>query len=114
MSCGLYDVWLSLHMHPGNSAHRELFGIFGDAYDVYRADPAAYEAAGLSERLCAALSDKSLERAGAVMDYCTRTDVRGIRHDLPISPMRRIFCISGAESPISIRLSAYRWSERVR
>lgn len=88
MSCGLYDVWLSLHMHPGNSAHRELFGIFGDAYDVYRADPAAYEAAGLSERLCAALSDKSLERAGAVMDYCTRTNVALATEGCPVYPAR--------------------------
>ncbi len=75
MSCGLYDVWLSLRMFPGRSVHRRLFEIFGNAYEVYRSDAAALEAAGLSENLVSKLSDKSLDRAVAVMDYCTRAGV---------------------------------------
>lgn len=75
MSCGLYDVWLSLRMYPGRSAHRRLFEIFGNAYNVYRADPAETEAAGLPDGLASRLADKSLERAVAIMDYCTRSGI---------------------------------------
>lgn len=75
MSCGLYDVWLSLHMQPGESVHRSLFEVFGSAYDVYSADAGAYEAAGIPEPLAAKLCDKSLERPVAIMDYCTRAGV---------------------------------------
>lgn len=75
MSCGLYDVWLSLRMHPGDTVWRTLLEVFGSAYDVYSADAEAYGAAGLSDALTAKLCDKGLERSVAIMDYCTRAGV---------------------------------------
>lgn len=75
MSCGLYDVWLSLCMPVGKSSHRELFRVFGNAYDVYRAESADYEAAGIEEPLLSKLCNKDLERSFAIMDYCTRAGV---------------------------------------
>ena len=75
MACGIYDVWLSLCMYPGRSCHRRLFEIFGSAYDVYSADSAAVEAAGLPAGVASRINDKSLDRAVAIMDYCTRAGV---------------------------------------
>lgn len=75
MSCGLYDVWLSLCMPAGKSSHRELLQRFGSAYDVYRAESGDYEAAGIGEPLMTKLCSKDLERSFAIMDYCTRAGV---------------------------------------
>lgn len=75
VACGIYDVWLSLCLYPGRSCHRRLFEIFGSAYDVYSADSAAVEAAGLPAGVASRINDKSLDRAVAIMDYCTRAGV---------------------------------------
>ncbi len=62
-------------MPAGKSSHRELFRIFGDAYEVYRADSSDYEVAGIGEPLMTKLCNKDLERSLAIMDYCTRMGV---------------------------------------
>ena len=86
VACGIYDVWLSLCMYPGRSCHRRLFEIFGSAYDVYSADSAAVEAAGLPAGVASRINDKSLDRAVAIMDYCTRAGVAIVTGDTKVVP----------------------------
>lgn len=82
MTDKLYNIWLSMRLYPGSAGHRGIFEYFPTAYELYRADSAELEAAGVPQRFIAPLCNKDLSEAGRAAEYCARNGIGLItRHD---------------------------------
>ncbi len=85
----LYWVWLSECLGPASRKLSELFARFGSAYDIYRADGeelVGFDSDG-NEGLMS-LTNKSLERACAIVDYCNRKGIGILPFASPEYPSR--------------------------
>lgn len=72
----VYSVWLSLATTPGGESFGKLVSRFHTPENIYSADDGAIAAViGSSSRDYKALVDKDLERAGEIVDFCTRKQV---------------------------------------
>ena len=76
MSALQYWVWLSTRPHLTTACKCALLARFGSAEEVYYADPQALSLVEtLGKEQLGALSDKSLDKALAILDRCARKDV---------------------------------------
>ena len=74
----LFWIWLSLRLGAGSRLYPQLLEYFGSAYDVFEAreDRLRELMPDLSDKQLAALSDKRLEDAFAVEEYCRKHGIR--------------------------------------
>ena len=76
MSALQYWIWLSTRPHLTTACKCALLARFGSAEEVYYADPQALSAVEpLGKEQMDSLSDKSLDKALAILDRCARKDV---------------------------------------
>ena len=76
MSALQYWIWLSTRPHLTTACKCALLARFGSAEEVYYADPRALSAVEpLGKEQLDSLSDKSLDKALAILDRCARKDV---------------------------------------
>ena len=68
----LYWIWLAQKLGAGNRYLPYLMERYSDAFEVYRADSEELFDTEMPEALQEALSDKKLDEALAISDYCTR------------------------------------------
>ena len=68
-------VWFAEHCGAGNSEMVKIFEKYGSINDVFLADFDSYIENDVSERLAEKLSDKSLDRAYSIIQYCERSRV---------------------------------------
>lgn len=68
----LYWIWLAQKLGAGNRYLPYLMERYSDAFEVYRADSEELFDTEMPEALQEALSDKNLDEALAISDYCTR------------------------------------------
>ncbi len=68
----IYWIWLAQRLGAGSRYIPYLMERYSDSFEVFRADPEELKDAELPEAVQAALSDKNLEEAQAIMDYCAR------------------------------------------
>lgn len=81
-SNSLYYIWLSEAVGGSYSIYRELTEAIGTVYEIYRTDADAfYRMSARIRRRAQALSDKSLERAMSVSDYCRDSGVSIITYE---------------------------------
>ena len=72
----IYWIWLSLAVTPGSLTFSKLISRFASAEAVYRAsEDEIIRAIGSKSKDFAAVTDKSLERAESVFDFCARKGV---------------------------------------
>lgn len=78
----LFWVWLAEAIGAGNGDFRRLLGMYGTPYDVYAAPPEELERLeGFSNRIRAALSNKSLLEATQIVERCEQMGI-GMLHFL--------------------------------
>lgn len=76
MSALQYWIWLSTRPHLTTACKCALLARFGSAEEVYYADPQALSSVEpLGKEQLDSLSDKSLDKALAILDRCARKDV---------------------------------------
>lgn len=76
MSALQYWIWLSTRPHLTTTCKCALLARFGSAEEVYYADPQALSSVEpLGKEQLDSLSDKSLDKALAILDRCARKDV---------------------------------------
>ena len=68
MDSRLYWIWLQQALPAGSRAVEDLLDAFGHARMVYEATPEQLKNAGMTNDLCRALSDKSLDKARRILD----------------------------------------------
>jgi DNA processing protein len=81
-SNNIYYIWLSIAINGSYDVYKELIDTFGSVYEIYSAEGSTYER--LSRRVSrrtAALSDKSLERAVKISDYCNSRGITIITYE---------------------------------
>lgn len=84
-----YSVWLSLAAVPGTKSLCQLIEAFeGDTDAIYRASHEALLNKGATETLADRLSDKSLDEALRIIDFCKKRDVFLLPYDSPNYPKR--------------------------
>ena len=84
-----YSVWLSLAAVPGTKSLCQLIEAFeGDTDAIYRASREALLNKGATETLADRLSDKSLDEALRIIDFCKKRDVFLLPYDSPNYPKR--------------------------
>lgn len=86
-SNNIYYIWLSCAISGSYDVYKELVDTFGSVYDIYSADGGMYER--LSSRVrkrAAALSDKNLERAVKISDYCNSRGITIITYEDAVYP----------------------------
>ena len=71
----LFEIWFALRCGPGNREFRPLLEQFGTPYDLYHADEAEIEQLPCSRSLRNRLSDKSLDEADRIMEYCRKSGI---------------------------------------
>ena len=79
----MFWIWLSLRLGAGNKLYPLLLERFGSAYDVFEAGAERLRemVPELSEAQLIALSDKRLEDAFAVEEYCRTHGIRILRYN---------------------------------
>ena len=86
----LYRIWLSLACTPGSETFACLSDAFGEenvAEEAYRADEKKLSPLfGRRTRDLVALTDKSLDHAERIMNYCDATGIRIVPYDAPDYP----------------------------
>lgn len=89
MSSIQHSVWLSLAAVPGTRALCQLIDAFdGDVDTIFRATYDDYIAKGAQKGLAERLSDKSLEEADRIIDFCQKREVFLLPFDSPNYPKR--------------------------
>lgn len=84
-----YSVWLSLAAIPGTKALCNLIEAFdGDTDAIYRATHDALIEKGANEALASRLSDKNLDEAIRIIDFCQKRNVFLLPYDSPNYPKR--------------------------
>lgn len=68
-------IWLADKCGAGSKEFLKLAEKIGSIEDIYAADYETYSAAGVSERLCEDLCDKSTEKAQKIVNYCQSAKV---------------------------------------
>lgn len=72
----LFWLWLAEALGPANKGFRNLILRYETPFDVYEADPYELEGVeGLSPKTLAALSDKDLKQATALLGTCRRMEI---------------------------------------
>lgn len=73
----IYWIWLSLKFQPGNTAFDKIFRTFGyDIKAIYNADENSFsEIFGKNSTSVTALSNKTLDNALKIFDFCRKNDV---------------------------------------
>ena len=71
----IYWIWLSLKFQPGNTAFDKIFRTFGyDIKAIYNADENSFsEIFGKNSTSVTALSNKTLDNALKIFDFCRKT-----------------------------------------
>ena len=83
----LYYIWLSEAICGSYSMYRELTETIGGVYDVYSADPDTFfRMSSRIRRAAESLSDKSLERAISISDFCMGRGIEIITYEDPSYP----------------------------
>ncbi len=84
-----YSVWLSLAAIPGTKSLCQLIEAFdGDTDTIYRSTREELIAKGASETLADRLSDKRLDEALRIIDFCQKRNVFILPYDSPNYPKR--------------------------
>ena len=88
----LYWIWLAQKLGAGNRYLPYLMERYSDAFEVFRADPEELFDTEIPEALQEALSDKNLDEALAISDYCTklRIGILTYKSDLYPAGLRRL------------------------
>ncbi len=78
----IYYIWLSEAVGRSFSAYKELISLFGNVFDIYRADADDFTHLSAKtmkhvERLC----DKNISKAVATADYCTGHDIHILTYE---------------------------------
>ena len=82
MSEKIYWIWLSLAVTPGSLTFSKLISKFSTAESIYRAtEDEIIRAIGSKSQDFKAVTDKSLERAESVFDFCARKGVGILTYD---------------------------------
>ncbi len=84
----LYWIWLTQRPRLGAKGQRELVEGFGPPAELWAADDAALERAGIAPTLRKGLLDKELSPARAVLERCAETGVRVLTLADPAYPAR--------------------------
>ncbi len=72
----LFWIWLSQALGPCSRSFRKLIGLYENPYDLFHAEEAEIERiSGLSEHVRAALCNKSLAEASAILDRCEKQGI---------------------------------------
>lgn len=80
-------IWLAHKCGVANNELPTIIERFGNIESIYEATYDDYLAAGISERLCEDLSDKSLEPIESTLGYCQKMNVGVLCYDDPKYPM---------------------------
>ena len=86
-SNNIYYIWLSCAISGSYDVYKELMDAFGSVYDIYSVGSEMYER--LSRRVqkrVATLSDKNLDRAVKISDYCNSRGISIITYEDAIYP----------------------------
>ena len=88
----LYWIWLAQKLGAGNRYLPYLMERYSDAFEVYRADSEELFDTEMPEALQDALSDKNLDEALAISDYCTRLRIGILTYKSELYPagLRRL------------------------
>ena len=88
----LYWIWLAQKLGAGNRYLPYLMERYSDAFEVYRADSEELFDTEMPEALQEALSDKKLDEALAISDYCTRLRIGILTYKSELYPagLRRL------------------------
>lgn len=88
----LYWIWLAQKLGAGNRYLPYLMERYSDAFEVYRADSEELFDTEMPEALQEALSDKNLDEALAISDYCTRLRIGILTYKSELYPagLRRL------------------------
>ncbi len=88
----LYWIWLAQKLGAGSRYLPYLMERYADAFEVFRADPEDLFDAEIPEAVQEALSDKNLDEALAISDYCTklRIGILTYRSELYPAGLRRL------------------------
>ena len=80
-------IWLAYKCGAANNELPVLIAKFGDIESIYNASYDEYMSAGISERLCEDLSDKSLDPIMPTLKYCEKVKVGVMCYDDEKYPM---------------------------
>ena len=88
----LYWIWLAQKLGAGNRYLPYLMERYSDAFEVYRADSEELFDTEMPEALQESLSDKNLDEALAISDYCTRLRIGILTYKSELYPagLRRL------------------------
>ena len=84
----LYYIWLSDTLNPGSCAPKILFDSFPSIEEIYNADKEQYAALGISRSDCVKLSNKNLDRATSLLNFCKKEHVGLLGYNDPYYPER--------------------------
>ena len=85
----LYWVWMSQRIGTGNPSFLSLLDAFGTPYDVFRAEESElYSVEGVSERVLNSLTDKSLNAATKILEYCRYKNIEIVTYGCENYPSR--------------------------
>ncbi len=82
----LYWIWLAQKLGAGSRYLPYLLERYADAFEIFRAESEELCDAQLPEALQAALSDKSLDEALAISDYCTKLRIGVLTYKSELYP----------------------------
>ncbi len=71
----LFEIWFALRVGIASTEFRTLLEQYGTPYDIFNADESEIEALPCSERLKSALSDRSLQEASRIMEFCREQNI---------------------------------------
>ncbi len=88
----LYWIWLAQRLGAGNRYLPYLMERYSDAFEIFRADPEELFDTEMPEALQEALSDKNLDEALAISDYCTKLRIGILTYKSELYPagLRRL------------------------
>ena len=85
----IYWIWLQLALGPASTMYNRLLEYFdNDLKKIYNADLKEYRAAGVTPKRIARLSDKSLDEAQRIIDWCKDKKVGILCYDDQRYPKR--------------------------
>lgn len=84
----LYYIWLSDTLNPGSCATKILFDSFSYVEEIYNADKEQYAALGISRSDCVKLSNKNLDRATSLLNFCKKEHIGLLGYNDPYYPER--------------------------
>lgn len=82
----LYWIWLAQKLGAGNRYLPYLLERYSDAFEIFRADAEDLFDAEIPEALQEALSDKDLNEALAICDYCTKLHIGILTYQSELYP----------------------------